>query len=61
MKEDLDDKDRKENRRKKIEKSIYKKEYSEEQRSIKKNKQNIKNKILEIREEELWTEWENNE
>jgi hypothetical protein len=56
---DIDDGDRKENRRKKIDtKHKEKKEFSEEYRFIKKSKQEFKNKISQMREEELWEDWE---
>lgn len=56
---DIDDKDRKESRRKKLDtKNKDKKEYSEEYRFIKKSKKEFKNKISQMREEELWDDWE---
>jgi hypothetical protein len=60
MLEDLNDKDRKEHRRKKLEKNKDKKEYSEEYRFIKKNKKEFKNKLSQMREEEMWDDWESN-
>lgn len=56
---DFDDGDRKEHRRKKIDtKYKEKKEFSEEYRFIKKSKKEFKNKISQMREEELWDDWE---
>lgn len=58
----FDDKDRKENRRKNLViKNKNKKDYSdEEQKFMKKSKKELKNKISEMREEELWDDWESN-
>lgn len=61
MSDDLDDKDRKEYRRKKIEKNKDKKEFSEEYRFIKKSKQEFKNRLSQMKEEELWSDWEEDE
>lgn len=61
MSDDLDDKDRKECRRKKLEKNKDKKEYSEEYRFIKKSKKEFKKRISQMREQELWNDWEEDE
>lgn len=54
------DKDRKEHRRKNlVTKNKDKREYSDdEQKFMKKTKKELKNKISEMREEELWDDWE---
>lgn len=55
----FEDKDRKEHRRKKLDtKNKEKREYSEEYRFIKKSKKELKNRISQMREEELWDDWE---
>jgi hypothetical protein len=50
--------ERKENRRKKIDVSKNKTEQSEEYRFVKKRKNQLKKRLSEIKEEELWEDWE---
>lgn len=51
---------RKDKRRQQIsEKYVQKPQVSEEQRFLSKSKKQLKKKIEEIREEELWEDWEN--
>lgn len=51
---------RKDKRRQQIfEKYFQKPQVSEEQRFLSKSKKQLKKKIEEIREEELWEDWEN--
>ena len=58
----FENQDRKENIRKKLNQknSKYLDSYQEEDYKVrKKNKHQLKNKINEMKEEELWDEWEN--
>lgn len=54
------DPDKKDLRRQKfVEKTYQKPRVSDEQRFVSKSKKQFKKKIEEIREEELWEDWEN--
>lgn len=53
------DSEKKDLRRQKLADKTYKKEYiSEEQRFLSKSKKQLKKKIEDLREEELWDDWE---
>ena len=55
-----DSEDRKDNRRRNIlNKNLKKEQISEEQRFLSKAKKQKKQQIEELREEELWDDWEN--
>jgi hypothetical protein len=56
----MSDPDKKDLRRQKfVEKTYQKPRVSDEQRFVSKSKKQFKKKIEEIREEELWEDWEN--
>ena len=56
----MSDNEKKDLRRQKfVDKNYRKPQVSEEQRFIAKSKKQFKKKIEEIREEELWEDWEN--
>lgn len=56
----MSDQEKKDIRRQKfLEKNYKKPKISDEQRFISKSKKEIKKKIEDIREEELWEDWEN--
>lgn len=55
----MSDQEKDQRRQKFLDKNFKKREISEEQRFLSKNKKQIKKKIEDIREEELWEDWEN--
>jgi hypothetical protein len=55
----MSDQEKDQRRQKFIDKNLKKREVSEEQRFLSKNKKQMKRKIEDIREEELWEDWEN--
>jgi hypothetical protein len=59
---DFGNQDRKEHRRKKLNQKnseSFDSYREEDYKARKKNKQQLKNKISEMKEEELWDDWEN--
>lgn len=60
MMNEFEDKDRKEFRRKKLQKNrdLPKIDHNDEYKKAKKNKKALRSKIEELQEEELWGDWE---
>lgn len=56
-----DSDNRKEYRRKKLQNQYRKPEVSEEQKFINKSKKNFKRQVEDLRSEEVWEDWEENE